>query len=581
MTKIAGLVSVSAPMLVWCFLAIVAAAQELTMPPEQFKRLDQFEAHSLKKADDTFGKAIQAPANRGVLLQQASKEYDAFIKEYPKSIAIPFALFRKARCLHLDDKRFQSLKAYNEILDYFPNDVQYAAPALYLIGQANWESGDKLEARKAWAEMAEDKDYCRHPLAGDAIVQLANYLMERNEVSKALEYYQRVGVEFRAKNPGAAQAGIATLANYYTRTKPDEGKLRDLYRKFQTFGRTDTVPEDLSRDLKYWDTLRGLVNAKGKFAEDQAAERDKYYKYWAGLMDKLFLDNDEFRINIANWHLAYEKKTEAWFKRIDDQFNSYQKEGDFDRILSWVSLYSQYKAKVTEYYTKLDFAKMNQGQIRRLMEILYDQVKDPEMAKRVFLMIKIDKLPDQDKESLAKYFFKRDADIVMHICDKFDDFDWGKMTKLRFFIAKKNSKDGLPLSEEMMKVDRYAKEAQWAKADFLYGDRKYEEAIVAYRAVDDQPKNLWKIVDCFRNLRQMESAIQQLREIESFFVAVAPQAALAVAHTYNHFGQRAPYVAELRNVLKKYPKTGESSRAHQELESLGERIGGAVEERDR
>jgi TolA-binding protein len=568
-----------------CMVAAQAFSQELTMPAEQFKRLDQFEAHSLKKADATFAKAAEARDNRGVLFQQASKEYDAFIKEYPKSIAIPFALYRKARCLHLDDKRFQAIKAYNEVLDYFPNDVPYAAPALYLIAQANWESGDKLEARKAWAEMAEDEDYSRHPLAGDAIVQLANYLVERNEVPKALEYYQRVGVEFRAKNPAAAQAGITTLANYYTRTRPDEAKLRDLYRKFQTFDRPQKVPEDLSRDLAYWDTVRALVNGNWRFAEDQAAERDRYYKYWAGQMDKLFLDNDDFRINVANWHLAYERKNDAWFKRLDEQFSAYQREGDFDRILKWVSVYSQFKAKVTEYYSKLDFAKMNQPQIMRLMAILYDEVKDPEMAKRVFLMIKIDKLPDADKEGLAKYFMKRrepDAgEIVIHICDKFDDFDWGKMTKLRFYVGKKNSKDGLPLSEEMVKVDRFAKEAQWARANFLYGDAKYEDAIVAYRAVDDQPRNLWKIVDCYRNLRQMENAIQQLREIENFFLGVAPQAALSVAHVYNHFGLRPSYVAELRNVLKKYPKSGESSQAHRELEALGEKIGGAVEERDR
>jgi hypothetical protein len=40
-------------------------------------------------------------------------------------------------------------------------------------------------------------------------------------------------------------------------------------------------------------------------------------------------------------------------------------------------------------------------------------------------------------------------------------------------------------------------------------------------------------------------------------------------------------VSELRNVLKKYPKSGEQSVAHNELEALGERIGSGVEERDR
>lgn len=552
------------------------------MPAELFKRLDQFEANALRNADATFAKAISAREKRGDLLIQASKEYDLFLKEYPKSTAAPFVLFRKARCLHLDDKRFQAIKAYNEILDYFPDNVPYAAPALFMIGKANWESGEKLEARKAWAEMAEDKDYCRHPLAGDAIVQLADYLVERNEVPKALEYYGRAGVEFRQKNPAAAQLAINALVSYYTATKPDEAKLREYYRKFQTFGQPQKVPEDLGNNQDYWRTIQALVNNNGRFSDEKAAERDRYYKYWAGLMDKMFLSDDDFRINVANWHRIYEKKNEGWFKRIDEQFNAYQRDGDYDRILKWVSIYSKFKPKVTEYYSKLDFAKMKYPQIRRLMEILYDEVADAEMAKRVFLMIKIDKLPDADKESLANYFArKKEPEIVIRICEMFEDMDWGKMTKLRFYVGGGNIKDGLPLSEEMMKVEKYAKEASWAKADFLFKDRKYEDAVVAYRAVDDQPKNLWKIVDCFVAMRQLESAVQQLREIEGFFAPAAPQACLRVAYVYKQFGEKALCVSELRNVLKKYPKSGESSQAHRELEALGERIGGAVEERDR
>ena len=174
--------------------------QELTMPAEQFKRLEGLEAHTLKQADGTFKRAMQAREKRAELLEQASKEYDAFLKEYPKSVAVPFALYRKARCLHLDEKRFHAIRAYNEILDYFPNELPYAAAALYLIGQANWESGDKLEARKAWAEMA-----CRPPSPS------SNSSSASSALTKVASKATRISTETRARNFTAREA-MATLA---------------------------------------------------------------------------------------------------------------------------------------------------------------------------------------------------------------------------------------------------------------------------------------------------------------------------------------------------------------------------------
>ena len=73
----------------------------------------------------------------------------------------------------------------------------------------------------------------------------------------------------------------------------------------------------------------------------------------------------------------------------------------------------------------------------------------------------------------------------------------------------------------------------------------------------------------------------QLTEIENFVLAQASRARLAIAHTYNEFGQRPQYISELRIVMKKYPKSDESSQAHRELEALGVGSGGGEEERDR
>ena len=68
-----------------------------------------------------------------------------------------------------------------------------------------------------------------------------------------------------------------------------------------------------------------------------------------------------------------------------------------------------------------------------------------------------------------------------------------------------------------------------------------------------------------------------LREIENFFKDSAPEAGIRVAHYYRDAGQKDKYISSLRGVMKKYPDSGPSSTAHQELEALGVKIGGGVD----
>ncbi|MCH7728465.1 MAG: tetratricopeptide repeat protein, partial [Planctomycetes bacterium] len=160
------------------FASVAATAQtkEILYSNDEFKKLDTFEAHSLAKADRVFGKKEY---------KRAAAEYDSFILEFPKSKAIAYALLRKGRCLHLAKKRFLAIKEYDEILDYFPNDVKYAAAALYSIGQCHWENGDEEKALKAWADMAKDVDYRKTRLAAKAIKQLADNLAKRDQIGRA------------------------------------------------------------------------------------------------------------------------------------------------------------------------------------------------------------------------------------------------------------------------------------------------------------------------------------------------------------------------------------------------------------
>jgi TolA-binding protein len=546
-----------------------ARVNEVQFSNEDYKLLDTFEGHRLTKADEVFGKGD---------FKRAYAEYDSFVLEFPQSKALAYGLLRKARCLHLDNKRFEAIKAYREVLDYFPNVVGYAAPALFYTGQAHWESSDNEKAVAAWAQMAADKEYSQHPLGATAFNELGDYLVKQDKADDAARYFQLVAANFRTSNPSSANYAIAQTVLYLVRTKMDEPALRAFYVKVKTFdNQPQRVAGDVAESRDYWGRVMEAVKRYAEFPSDQQALRDRYHKYWADTMDGKFADWDEYQLNIAALRLAYEKDLKKWMERLDKQFTANQKPGDNARVTQWIRHYREHKGKVAEYYGKVDFAKMPNAQLIALMKAAYDDVGDAAMGRSVFNRLPLNQLSDAEKSGLARYFWSKSPDMVKDICMTMQDKELGQMELLRFYASDKDAKNGLPIADGLTKSPTYSAEATQVKADLLYETKQYDKAIAAYQMCDNPPNNLWKIADCYEKLGKLEQAIGQLREVENFFKQHNAEAALRVAHVYRRANQRDQFIAALRAVLKKYPKSGQSSSAHQELEKLGVRIGGGVD----
>lgn len=542
---------------------------EVQLSNEEFKALDTFEGHALTKADKVFASHDY---------KRAAAEYDSFILEFPKSRALPYALLRKARCLHLAARRFEAIKEYQEVLDYFPNAVAYAAPALYYIGLCHWENGDEEEAMKSWAKMASDAGYSRHPLAASAITRLADHMAKEGNLRKAVAYYEQVATDFRRTNPGAAHYAISQVVAYHVRAEPDEAKLRAFYLKVGGFGPTPESPDaDIERSRRYWGTLGWEVRKHGQFSDSEAALRDRYYRYWASVLDGKFPDWDDYQLNVAHLKLAYEKDYTKWLARLDEIFERNQKPGDYARVLRWISFFPRNKPKVMEYYTKLVFEKMSNSEIREAMKLFYEKVEDPKMARNLFGKLRLADMPDSEKADLAKYFWQRDPGLVKDICMSFEDKELGQMEYLRFHHSRKDANQGVPLADQLAKSPRFAKDALWLKAQLLHWAQQYPQAIAAYQQCDNPPENIWAIADCYAKMGKVDTAVTQLREIEAFFKAHAPEAALRIAHIYREAGMRPQQIAALRAVLKKYPDSAQSRSAHEDLERMGIKMGGGVD----
>lgn len=558
---------------------------EVSFPDKAYERLDPFEAHSLKQADAAFP---NDPKRRSVkALREAAAAYDAFIAEFPRSKAVPHALLRKARCLHLEDKRFEAIKAYTEVLDYFPNDLPFAAPALYYIGAAHWQNGDVDKALKAWAEMAEDEDYSQSRFAATAINQLADALAKRDRRDEAVRYWRQVAVDFRTSNQDAARDAMNRVIHHYIRVSPDEPELREFYKEVHTFDHRPTKVEGEVIDSgEYWNEVRKRVWDYGRFNDQQVQQRRRYFAYWAEQFEGRFPDWDDYQLSLAGFYRQADGDEAAWIKRVDEQFERKAEPDDYSRVIKWIEIYQHHPQKVDAYYQKLDFAKMSNGQIESLMDLAYGKLDNPQLGKRVFGKLRLDKMSDEQRAKLARSMWYRDAEAVERVCQSFDDKDRGRIELLRFYAnpRTRHVQKGLELAEQVIGSPRYANEGYWHKAQLHKANKQYREAIASFQTFrpenEGDPANLFEIADCYMKMGKLESAVQQLGEIEAFFKKHASKAAYRTALYYEQADVKDKYIASLRAVMKKYPKSHESRQVHHRLEKMGLRIGGGVDDPD-
>ncbi len=557
-----------------CGAAMPAPAQEATYPAEAWKMLDTFEAHNLGKADKTFNDRKY---------RQATAEFDAFIKQFPNSKAIPYALLRKGRAMHLDKKRFEAIAVYQEILDYFPDDIPFAAPAIYNIGLAHQENGDLEKALTAWIKMADDEDYAKHPLAASALFELGSNLEKQEKYDRALQYYEQVAVNFRTSNSRRiAHDAIRRLVYHHIRRKPSEAGFRAVYLKMQGIGDKPLakMPKELEADIDYWQTLRGQVDDQERhFTKAQEDERAAYYKYWAGAMGGRFPNNDDYQIALAVYRRRFESDAEKkWVEFLDRQYAQDVNRGGYHpRIFKWLRLFQGNQAKIEEYYGKCRFKEMKNDTIVSLMKLLFDDAKVPMMGENVYEKIKMGEMPDGEKMALAHYLWTKSDRLVLLTYSAMKDQEMADLGRLRFYHSRKDSGSGIPLAQKLTSSADHAAEAWWKLAELYAWKKDWQEAISAYRKSEKLPDALWCISDCFVKLGKTSEAIAALQEVENFFKNYSAEAALRMSFVYRAANQRPQQEAALRNVLKKYPKSKQSSTAHLELEKLGvSRIGGGM-----
>lgn len=548
------------------------AGQEILYPGEAFAKLDTFEAVNLEEADKRFTARD---------FQGAYAAYKAYSFEFPKSRATPYVLLRLGRCLHMLDKRNAAIKAYQDVVDYFPDDVSYAAAALFYIGQCHGQNGEQDKQTAVWARMVKDDGYVTQPNSGTALIHLGTEMQKLGKHGEAAEYQWRTAVAFLKTNPPAAEAARRAVIFHYVVRSPDHEKLKEFFIAASGFngdGRNTDKPEE---DARYWTTALSTALQKN----DDAAAREKSCAYWTAKMGERFTDNDDLRRLWCDATLVHEKNPASWLVRLEKQFAL--KPATIDRILVWCKHLSSDPKVRSEFFakhTKSMITSMKPVELIELMAKLHHPQQMHEEAQVVMRAVRTDGLTDQEIKRFAMLSanYQTEEEVLRQLA-RIKDKLFATKSRFDYYISRSHRnppfmEKALAEIPELLKSPQYADGLTWTKATLLQNLGRHEEAIEAFRAANKQPDSTWAISDSLVALKQYDQGIKTVSELESLGGGVASKASLRVADIYKISGDKAREVSQLRTVLRRYPKTAESAAAHDRLESYGVAlVGGEAE----
>jgi len=550
------------------------AGEEITFPADAYKKLDTFEALNLEDADKLYNKKDYTGAFAA---------YKAYSFEFPKSKATAYVLLRMGRCLHQLDKRNAAIKSYQDVVDYFPDSVRYAAAALFYIGQCHGQNGDEDKQTAVWAKMVKDDDYVAQPNSGTALTHLGKAMQKLGRFDEAAEYQWRTAVNFLQSNPNAAKEARDAVIYHYAVRKPNHEKLMEFFTAASGFDGRGRGTQKPAENPDYWSTALSVsVDCKDEKARADACT------YWSTKLGSQFPDNDGLRKLWCDAMLVHEKNSKLWVERMKKQYAS--KPATLDRALQWCHWFGRDQKLQAAFFMETIHPMLgsmeNKERIALMGKLNSSHYRMSEQARAVMNTIKTQGMKDDELlnfTNVAADFLTEEE--MMRYYARFTD----KMlaTKARFDYYNSRSHRNKPFMEKALveipalrKSPKYASaDLSWQEAVLLEGLGRYEEAIKAYNSANRQPDSTWKVADCLQALKNYPKAIETVRQLESVGGPTAAQACLRIADIYRAAGDKAREVDQLRLVLQRYPKSGQpQSDAHNRLESYGVAIKGGEAE---
>ena len=540
------------------------ASQEITYPGGAFAKLDTFEAVALEDADKLF---IEKD------YKGAFAAYQAYTFEFAKGDALPYVLLRMGRCLHILGKRNTAIKAYQDVVDYFPDDVRYAATALYYIGQSHAQNGNESKSLATWARLVKDRDYVNQPRSGSALASLATAMEKRGNFEEATSYRWRTAVAFRESNVNASTAARNSVVYHYVVRSPNQQKLLEFCHEVGGFGWRSPIAKPEASPTYWSHVLQTALNARVEVVKKQAACR-----YWADQMGDRFPDNEAVRISWIAAIGVYEKDAAKQAERMKTQFRL--KPVTINRVRAWLAHYRDSSARAAFYAEQGQplVASLKNEEKLALANHLWHPYRMVTEAEAVYRSVRHDGMDDAQLRNLANFAANFDGEEgFLRYVSRMKNPLFATRTRFDFYYARSPRNGEMQqkaLSEvpALVKSPDHAQQIVWPHATLLQWQGELQDAIKLYQAANRQPDSTWAVIGCRVALKQYDKAIKLTRELESLGGATAASACLKAADIYKAAEQKAKEVQQLQLVLRRYPKSGQSSSAHDRLESYGVKI---------
>lgn len=500
---------------------------------ERYKRMSQFERVQYDKALDLLNRRQY---------RAAASEFERFLLQYKESDVLPYMVFMHAYALHQAKDRNRAISIYNEVLDFYPGEIEAAAPALYYRGVAQFENGDYTKGMKTMKQLLDDEDYGKEPVAASASLQLVRNHWKNKEPDKAVQYLKQIfsthrGTEAadKAKNyfmaSCLATGAVQEYTNWYLYTYQDEALDKKISPSDFRVNMANALYDLLAdRSWQYFSNENLLAYRGGRKGPDPHREM------WTYLQDS---------------RRHYEKAGRMW-----DYYSRVLRLLATHRFLSNAA-YEKMVSDAVNTILKEPDPKNDKGRQQKRLESLVEILfRGGRWEHGGFVNRKIS---DEKKRAWNEFRVKEG----LH--------QWDDALKALELISSKFSADPAMVTR-----------ATWSKA-YILRDRKgdFDGAIKAFRATGEPPRSLLEIAEAQKRKKDHKAVIQTYLEVENSFPDYGAHAAMCRSDYYNRIGEKKKSIAEARRILKVYPKSSQSSWAHQHLESMGvEDTGGGIADED-
>lgn len=482
----------------------------------RYKKLNMFQRNALKKADDLYRKGR---------FRVAAKEYQKFNIQFPDTDVQGHVMFMMARGQHLSRDRHTAVKTYQEVLDYFGDDVDDAAPAIYWMANAHFDNGDMRRGLETYQKMVEDERYQSHPLAAGALRTLADNHWKNGKYSLAVRWWKQTVRDFHKTNPGEAGRARSMVVAWYLNARK--------YKDFEAWYMNADLKENAVYRKGVTRYVIGMVNGlngypimKGQRTDEEHRREDR----------KILYD--------------YVRANRKWWLKTKDDWGWW--------MIQWRLAGSIGKKADSEHaLTEL---------IKLIKLVKDDRERDGKWLWFIGLMF-------------GEKNWSRATICIGYLTDRMTK-EW---TIKAFYEAQEKM---LLVEKQLIRIEKighgtdHEKRAVNERAGLYQSMGRFKEAITLYHQISDPPRTLWRISECQWGLKQMKKALTTLVTIENMFPPEGPAAAWQRTTYLRSAGEKKRAIVEATRIMKIYKESSQSSSAHDLLEGWGIDTKGGTHEKD-